>query len=214
MTGLTRPRIGRNPGHPSGRSGDGLMWTLGARINSAIPGAAAVAAAALIAACSPDGAGAPVRACLAEGGGYLRGGLHGELALALDWPNEGTSCTGMRRPGEGARLRFARGVLADGDSLVVILGIDGLEPGREASSLPTTVTIIDERASRFYSNQDRESCWSDVLEHAPAAGGAAVVEGRTYCTGALGEVNGTGSVTPAELSFRGRIEWEETEPVR
>lgn len=145
----------------------------------------------------------------AGGEAYLRGRLYGAIDAPLDWHGPTLDCEGMPRPeGAGARLRFARRLEPGGAQLVVIIGVDGLAADVTLSGSPATITVIDERTSRFFSNAGRQ-CWADITAQDPVADSdtARAVTGRAYCTGALAAVNGSGSVSLAEFEFRGRIDW-------
>jgi hypothetical protein len=189
----------------------GRLWTLAGRNNSLRLGL--VLLAGLAAACRPSVGESPVAMaeadCLAGAGAYLRGHLYGAIETPLDWRGPSLVCEGMPRPeGAGARLRFARRLVPADDYLVIIIGVDGLGADETLSGSPATITVIDERTSRFFSNSGRR-CWADVTAQHPVAGSetARAVAGRAYCTAALPAVNGSGSVSLAELEFRGRVDW-------
>lgn len=141
--------------------------------------------------------------CGAGSGGYLRGQLHGDIQLTIDWADDGMRCDGMLRPDEaGLRLIFASA--SDTDGPLLVIGLDGTPeelPGREVAA---NLTIVDEGNGRFFNSGSRERCWAQASRVQPEAGGYAV-EGRLYCAGALAEVNGPGAVTPGELEFAGRV---------
>lgn len=156
---------------------------------------------------APADAGA--RSCLEDGSGYLSGRLYGAIDAPLDWSGPALACEGMPRPeGAGARLRFARRIAPTDADLVIIVGIDGLDPDETVTGRAATVTVIDEHSSRFYSNSG-EQCWADVTRQEPAPGpeDTRAVTGRVYCTAALPAVNGRGSISLEELEFRGLIDW-------
>jgi len=154
-------------------------------------------------------ADAAARPCLEDRSGYLAGRLYGAIDAPLDWRGGVLECEGMPRPdGAGARLRFARRIAPTDADLVIILGIDGLDPDDTVTGRAATVTVIDEQSSRFYSNSG-EQCWADVTRQEPAPGpeDTRAVTGRVYCTAALPALNGQGSISLDELEFRGRIDW-------
>lgn len=125
----------------------------------------------------------------------------------MDWPAERLSCAGGPRPdGAGARLRFAR-ELDDGEGLVVILALPTLEPGGTGKELPANVTVIVEGEARFFSSQNRGTCWADVERHVTLDSGSTLAQGRVYCIDPLAEVNGSASVTLDDSLFSGRIDW-------
>jgi len=153
----------------------------------------------------PDGAVA--EAC-AEGGA-LSTALHGAFEGDIDWTAEQMQCQGMPRPNDaGARLRFS-GEAGDGARIAFIIAIPSLEEGRPAAELPSNITIIEERSSRFFSTPDLESCWTDMNVQAPVGSNERVfsVAGVLYCIAPLPEVNGDASVSIAELRFSGTLDW-------
>ncbi|HKL62962.1 MAG TPA: hypothetical protein VJ883_06320 [Woeseiaceae bacterium] len=188
----------------------GFLWTAAGGKNSLLPLLCLLLGA-------PAGAGeedgtpadAGARSCLEDGSGYLSGRLYGAIDAPLDWRGTALACEGMPRPqGAGARLRFARRIPPTNADLVIIVGIDGLDPDQTVTGRAATVTVIDEHSSRFYSNSG-EQCWADVTRQEPAPGpqDTRAVTGRVYCTAALPAVNGRGSISLDELEFRGRIDW-------
>ncbi len=196
----------------------GFLWTAAGRKNSLLPVLCLLFVAP---ACAdeerdaPAGAGADAlaeadaRSCLEDGSGYLTGRLYGAIEAPIDWRGNALECEGMPRPeGAGARLRFAWRIAPTDADLVIIVGIDGLDPDDTITGRAATVTVIDEHSSRFYSNSG-EQCWADVTRQAPAPGpeDTRAVTGRVYCTAALPAVNGRGSISLDELEFRGRIDW-------
>lgn len=207
----------RRHGRAAPRPG-GLLWTAAGRKNSLLPVLCLLLGAS---ACAGEGGDAPAdtaagtladaagRSCLEDGGGYLAGRLYGGIDAPLDWRGGALECEGMPRPdGAGARLRFARRIAPTDADLVIIVGIDGLDPDETVTGRAATVTVIDEHSSRFYSNSG-EQCWADVTRQEPAPGpeDTRAVTGRVYCTAALPALNGPGSISLDELEFRGRIDW-------
>jgi len=166
--------------------------------------------AALIAAHSA-GSEPAVTACDDEG--HFAVQLYGDLRTELSWAATDLTCEGMPRPfGNGARLRFAGTASVDGSDrqLAFIVALPALEPGKIATELVTTITLIEENSGRFYSNQDSEICWSDVTAQQALddSGEQYAVTGIAYCLAPLAELNGNGSVTIRELSYSGRVNWQ------
>lgn len=216
------PLIDRRRRAGAARGPAGFLWTAAARKNSLLPVLCLLFAAPACAdrerdapadtpagAAADDLAEAAARPCLEDGSGYLTGRLYGAIEAPIDWRGKALECEGMPRPeGAGARLRFAWRIAPTDADLVIIVGIDGLDPDETVSGRAATLTVIDEHASRFYSNTG-EQCWADVTrqEAAPGPEDTRAVTGRVYCTAALPAVNGRGSISLDELEFRGRIDW-------
>jgi hypothetical protein len=142
--------------------------------------------------------------------GFLETELFGALAGKVDWNASQLSCEGMPRPdGDGARLRFAGTVAAEYE-LAFIIAIPSLRRDETGKELPSTVTIIEEGAGRFFSNADQASCWTDILELTlmPGSTSEVAVRGSLYCVAPLVEVNGNSDVTLGDFNFRGLLDWE------
>lgn len=146
--------------------------------------------------------------CLDNGNGFVSGELFGAVELQLSWPNAGTECRGMPRPGRGARLHFARPFDNSEAKMTLIIGIEALARGVAGNGLSANVTLIDERDSAFYSNYGVPNCWVDIFRQTEVADADSTqVDGILYCSGALAKRQGTGGVTPREIRFSGRIDW-------
>lgn len=127
------------------------------------------------------------------------------------------ACTGMPRPaGQGARVRFAgtSGETGEDSELTIILAMPYLVKGAVGDEQPTRVTIIEGNESRFFSNQETASCWTDIEQHSPQqdANGATpgdtfVIRGLLYCVDPLPELNGSASVTLGDIHFSGQLSW-------
>jgi hypothetical protein len=153
-------------------------------------------------------AAAPGAAC--GPAGFVETELFGALAGKVQWNTNQAVCEGMPRPdGDGARLRFA-GTVADAYELAFIVAVPGLRRGETGKELPSTVTIIEEGAGRFFSNGDQETCWTDILELQPIAASSSevAIRGAVYCVAPLAEVNGDSDITLGDFNFRGLLDWE------
>jgi hypothetical protein len=139
---------------------------------------------------------------------YLEGNIVGAINASLAWTPDGLACAGGPRPdGEGIRLSFARSP-DDGPGLTVIIALPTLERRATGKDLNANVTIILEGEARFFSTQNRETCWAAVSGNENVGAERYSVEGEVYCIGALAEVNGDASVTIDGLNFRSRVDWE------
>jgi hypothetical protein len=156
-------------------------------------------------------ASSPEPSCGPEGA--LNAEIYGGIRASINWGAAELDCQGMPRPaGAGARLRFA-GATGDGPDarqLAFILALPDLEQGEIASELPTNVTVIEEGAGRFFGTRGASTCWTDVAAHEklPASSGYRI-SGLLYCVAPLADVNGNASITFAELTFTGRLDWDE-----
>jgi hypothetical protein len=148
--------------------------------------------------------------------GQLSAELYGGIRATLAWSADVLDCDGMIRPGgEGARLRFS-GPLPTGKSaeeqrsLAFIFGLPDLQRGETASELPTNVTLIEVGAGRFYGTQDTENCWTDILSQEQIGAENAAeyrITGLLYCVAPLAELNGSSSISFADIKFTGRLSW-------
>ena len=153
---------------------------------------------------------APAKLPSCRDDGHLQAELIGALAGPLDWSGTALECSGMPRPnGAGARLRFA-GQVADSDRrLALIIAIPDLERDIAGTELVSKITLIDENSGRFFSTWELENCWTDIssVEPSDESGDRFSLSGILYCVAPLAEVNGDGSVSIAELSFAGSLDW-------
>lgn len=140
--------------------------------------------------------------------GFLATTLVGAVEAEVDWRAADLVCEGMPRPGgEGARLRFAGS--ADDRQLAIIIALPDLRRGQAASELASNVTLIEEGTGRFFSTAAADICWTDVtfLEVEPDTADRYRISGTLYCVAPLAEVNGSSSVSLAELHFNGLLDW-------
>ncbi len=144
-------------------------------------------------------------------GGRLTSQIYGGIEAELDWRDGMLECTGMPHPnGAGARLHFSGSAAsADGDKkLAFIVSLPGLKRGETATELPTTITVIEEDAGRFFSSQENPVCWTDVdsqelLQNSDEYS----ITGVVYCVAPLAEMNGSSSISFADLHFTGQLRW-------
>lgn len=142
--------------------------------------------------------------------GFFQTELFGALAGRIEWDANTLICEGMPRPdGDGARLRFA-GTVAGEYELAFIIALPDLRPGVAGKELHSKVTIIEEGAGRFFSNADKDICWTDILdlEALPGSDSQYSVSGSLYCVAPLVEVRGETDITLGDLTFRGLLDWE------
>jgi len=154
------------------------------------------------------------RPCTLRPAGFLRGRFFGALNLTADWSGSNLYCDGMQRPdGEGVRLFFARDQ-PGGERVSVLIGIDGRPEDLVGAERPANVTVIDERAGRFFSTGGPGRCWASIsavtaLPRASDAHAGYRIDGLVYCLGALPSVGDRSSLTLSELHFAGRVSTDE-----
>lgn len=145
----------------------------------------------------------------------LAGNLYGAIELALDWSDEEIECDSMGRPGgAGIRLRFSGPVGDSGNRLTVIIAIPELNAAESRQELATNLTMIEDRAGRFFSSKGLDSCWADVRQQLlpqTEAAPAYRVSGTVYCINPLAQVNGNSSIRLDELVFSAAANWRPDE---
>ena len=82
-----------------------------------------------------------------------------------------------------------------------------LERQLAVGELATRLTIIDEGESRFFTSPDFDICWADIETNEPIDENEHVVSGRIYCIAPINEVNGSATISVADIVFSGRIDW-------
>ncbi len=157
---------------------------------------------------APDEPPVPSPAYRCGTGGFLEAELVGAVSTSLDWEADVLACEGMPRPDQrGARLRFAGPGLHDGETLAVIIAMPELERGATGREFATNATVMVEGSGRFFSTSGDEVCWTDVVRQEPLSADRYAIAGSVYCIAPLVEINGDSSVTIAELSFSGLVDW-------
>lgn len=160
---------------------------------------------------APEEPSAPSPGYRCGTGGFLEAELVGALSTSLAWNAEVLACEGMPRPDErGARLRFAGPGLNPGEALAVIIAMPDLERGATGREYATNATVMVEGSGRFFSTSGDEVCWTDVIRQEPLSADRYAIAGSLYCIAPLVEINGDSSITIAELSFSGIVDWSAT----
>ena len=120
----------------------------------------------------------------------------------------------MQRPnGEGVRLFFAR-AQPGGDRVSVLIGIDGRPEDLVGPERSANVTVIDEKAGRFFSAGGPGRCWASInsVTVLPRSSGGHTgyrIDGLVYCVGALPSIGDRSSLTLSDLRFAGRVSSDE-----
>jgi len=148
--------------------------------------------------------------CTLDQAGYFDARLYGSLQQNLNLKGDALLCNGSYQSLEQrVRLVFTGDSGTGGADITVVLGISRFIPGQAATELDTNVTVMDAAQSRFFGSQGYGRCWTDI-NSAPLGGSGGQqknvwrVSGETYCSGALPQISGQGSVTIGDLSFSGR----------
>jgi hypothetical protein len=147
--------------------------------------------------------------CGAEGAFQAR--LYGAIAAELAWSSPQYECRGMPRPdGQGVRLFFAGLDAASGERLAFILAIPGFDRDATGREFDSTLTVIEEGSGRFFSTALDASCVTDIaaIDTPGPDAERLAVHGAVFCVAPLAEVNGDSSVSIAELSFAGMLDWD------
>ncbi len=116
----------------------------------------------------------------------------------------------MPRPdGRGARLRFAGSLDAGDRRIALIIAIPDLERGLTGDELESNVTLIEEGSGRFFSTSTLKNCLTNITNVAATddSGDRYAISGALFCVAPLAEVNGSSSVSIAELRFSGLLDW-------
>jgi hypothetical protein len=70
---------------------------------------------------------------------------------------------------------------------------------------------MEEGGGRFFGTRDTVNCWTDIDLHEPvqpAASSTYRIGGVLYCVAPLADLNGTASISFADLRFTGRLDWQ------
>jgi hypothetical protein len=93
--------------------------------------------------------------------------VQGAIDAEIAWDDDASHCLGGVRPGgEGVRLLY-KGSVPEAGSLLVVLGLAGLQPGQSARNVPVNLTIVREGTGQFFATQGGEKCALDTVAQAP-----------------------------------------------
>lgn len=160
----------------------------------------------------PENATAPaLETCRMNPEGFWTGRIYGAAPLEFDWRGAALDCAGNVRPdGRGLRLFLAGRPAGSSDRLLLVIGISAPLAELGGRENPVSVTLVDERSSRFFHGPEGR-CFARIGDVAPLpdAAGSYRIEGDLYCAGAIAAVAGPGSITLGDMRFAGRLNVEE-----
>jgi hypothetical protein len=145
-------------------------------------------------------------ACLPGGEAGLEMRITGDFEADVRWGNTGTRCDGGPRPeGDALRLMFAH----EGDGLLIVLGITGLERAATGSGLLANVTVVRQGLGLFYGTLGADSCVVNVDENAAIEGmtDAYRISGQGRCEAPIEAINRDGHIRVAPFEFTGVVHW-------
>jgi hypothetical protein len=122
--------------------------------------------------------------------------VQGSIDAEIAWDDAASHCLGGVRPqGEGVRLLY-KGSVPDAGSLLVVLGLAGLQPGQSARNVPVNLTLVREGTGQFFATQGGDKCALDTVTQVPLADDPSRfrLEGRGYCTQPARALAGDGAV--------------------
>lgn len=144
--------------------------------------------------------------CIPGGDGRLQMPISGHFEATVDWDNEGTTCAGGPRPdGDALRLMFNRTV----ESLLVVVGITGVERGATGEGLPANLTIVREGRAEFFGTLGADTCLVDVTANELLEGSTDTyrVSGKGRCLAPIEAIARDGEIRVGPFEFTGIAAW-------
>ncbi len=153
---------------------------------------------------TPDSNLAP---CTKVTDSYLDVTLFGSLQTAIKLHGEDLLCTGKLDVTQGrGRLAFSTGEQDSGLNLVFVMGLDGVTEDPSQQEIATNFTVLDQSNGLFFGTQGNGRCWTDLDQASLSATddrNTLRIEGELYCSGAIPQIQGPGSLTIERLRFAG-----------
>ncbi len=161
---------------------------------------------------SPLTTGDELKPCTLDSPGYITAKLYGSINMAFDLHGDQLQCAGKLNALNG-RSRIALVVeqtLADSESstLVFVIGMENVEENTTQKGLETNLTIVDQSNGTFFGTQGTGRCWTDLKQVLVESDSTEVryrAEGEVYCSGAVPQIKGPGSVTISNFNFAGEL---------
>ena len=152
--------------------------------------------------------------CIASPAGSLLARVKGSIDAEIAWDDDASHCLGGVRPqGEGVRLLY-RGSVPEAGSLLVVLGLAGLQPGQSARNVPVNLTIVREGTGQFFATQGGDKCALDTVAQVPLEDDPSRfrLEGRGYCTQPARALDGSGAVLMSRFDVVAIVAAPQDEP--
>jgi hypothetical protein len=149
--------------------------------------------------------------CRPASRGFLRARVQGSVDAELDWAGGVPQCLGGVRPGgDGVRLLY-KGLGADGQPLLVVIGAGPLRKGEAARHVPVNLTLVREGSGEFFATQGNDKCEFDSVAQEPIAGSDRLylLTGRGFCTQPARSVGGLGSVLLSRFDLEAIVDYGE-----
>lgn len=153
--------------------------------------------------------------CIPAPEGSLLARMQGAIDAEIAWDDADSHCLGGVRPqGEGVRLLY-KGTVPEAGSLLVVLGLAGLQPGQSARNVPVNLTIVREGSGQFFATQGGDKCALDAVSQAPLEDDPSRfrLEGRGYCTQPARALDGDGAVLMSRFDVVAIVAAPQDEPV-
>jgi hypothetical protein len=161
---------------------------------------------------SPLTTGDELKPCTLDSPGYITATLYGSINTEFDLHGDQLQCAGKLNALNG-RSRIALVVeqtLDDSESstLVFVIGMENVEENTNQQGLETNLTIVDQSNGIFFGTQGTGRCWTDLKQVLVESDSSEVryrAEGEVYCSGAVPQIKGPGSVTISNFNFAGEL---------
>lgn len=148
------------------------------------------------------------QACLLDKTGYISVEIYGSLASKIDLKGDKLRCLGkLDALNNHSRLAFFTGPYSAGINLVFVVGLQDINNQVNQPGVPSNLTVLNQNNGQFFSTQGLGRCWTDLTltqlhsREAPAYR----AEGELYCSSAIAQIQGPGSITINNFHFAGGL---------
>ena len=146
--------------------------------------------------------------CLLDTPGYISVEIYGSLVSKIDLKGDKLRCIGkLDALNNRSRLAFFTGPYSAGINLVFVVGLQGVNNQVTQPGVPSNLTVLNQNNGQFFSTQGLGRCWTDLTliqlnsHEAPAYR----AEGELYCSSAIAQIQGPGSITINNFRFAGGL---------